>query len=96
MLELCGSCRHLGLEVVATETTLAAPLLEVLVGAEQPGPHRGGVDRLLEAVGELGPRGAATLPGRHLRRDGPPEDDRQLRHESASSTNRTSDGCSSP
>ena len=44
-----ASCVDLGLEVVAARPRLAAPLLEVRVGADQPGAHRRGVDRLLEA-----------------------------------------------
>ena len=62
-LEPGGSGGHLGLEVVAARPGLAAPLLEVRVGADQARAHRGGVDRLLEALGELA-RAAPAVPCR--------------------------------
>ena len=73
---------------------LAAPLLEVRVGADQAGPHRGRVDRLLEALGQLRAGGAAPLARGHLRRDRAPGDHRQLRHAARRSRRRTatSDG----
>src|SRR6185503_6829839 len=73
----------LELEDVAAGARLAAPFLEVRVGADQPGAHRGGVDRLLEARCKLAGGARAPLLRRHLRRDVPPPDDRQLRHGSA-------------
>ena len=61
-LEPRGLLGHLGLEVVAARAALAPPLLEVRVPADQPGAHRGRVDRLLEALRELDAGSAAPVP----------------------------------
>ena len=74
-----ASVGHLRLEVVAARAALAPPLLEVGVAADQPGSHRGGVDRLLEALRELDAGGAATRACGHLRRDVAPPDHGELR-----------------
>ena len=56
-------CR-LRLQVVAARLRLATPFRQVLVGPDQPGPHRGHVDGLLEPVRQrcTSPRSGPTSP----------------------------------
>ena len=82
----------LGVDVLAAGARLAAPLLEVGVRADQPGSHRGRVDRFLEALGQLDGRAPPSRLGRHLRRDVPPPDHGQVRQRRHHRAKRVSDG----
>jgi len=68
-----------GFEIIAALPWLAAPLGQVRVGADQTCSHRRRIYRVLEALGKLCARRSPTGLRRHLRRDVPPPDHRELR-----------------
>ena len=62
-------------------SAVAAPLGEIGIGAAHAGAHRGAVDRLLEALGQLPLGGATAGLDDHLGGNVAPGDDDQLGHE---------------